>query len=120
MPRRLCLLQGPKCSDGGLALPGASRCAAHSRSWRKSLEMQARSSLYDSPQWRERRKRQLAEFPYCAHCGAMASIADHIENIGAGGSFEGPLQSLCRPCHAKKTAAEGGRAAKAKRRGDSR
>ncbi len=77
--------------------------------------MQARSKLYDTPQWRGRRKRQLAEFPTCAQCGAPASIADHIYNVGAGGDFDGPLQSLCKPCHAKKTAAEGGRAAKQKR-----
>lgn len=110
MPPRSCLL----CHRH--AIPGTSRCPAHSKGRRKSPEMQARSSYYDSPQWRERRKRQLKEFPNCAQCGAPATIADHIHNIGAGGDPDGPLQSLCLKCHNRKTASEGGKAAKAKRR----
>lgn len=116
MPRRACILRGPGCSDGGFAVSGTSRCSAHSRGWRKSPEMQARSSYYDTPQWKARRKRQLAAFPNCAHCGQKATIADHIHNIGAGGDPDGPLQSLCIKCHNRKTASEGGKAAKAKRK----
>lgn len=79
--------------------------------------MQARSSLYDTPSWRKRRSGQLAAYPLCARCGVRAVIADHIVNVGGVGSFDGPLQSLCKSCHAKKTASEGGKAAKQKRRG---
>ncbi len=116
MANRACILRGPSCSNGGIAVPGTSRCSAHSKGWRKSPAMQARSSYYDTPQWRARRKRQLEAEPNCAKCGAKASIADHIDNIGAGGDPDGPLQSLCLKCHNIKTASEGGKAAKAKRR----
>lgn len=77
--------------------------------------MQARSALYDTPSWRKRRSGQLAVYPLCARCGARATIADHINNVGAGASFDGPLQSLCFSCHSRKTASEGGKAAKQKR-----
>ncbi len=89
------------------ALPGQSRCAKHSRGWRKSPVMQARSSYHDTPQWRARRKRQLEAEPNCRQCGARASIADHIDPIGLGGDPDGPLQSLCLRCHNRKTAGEG-------------
>lgn len=112
MPRRACLVSTcPK-----VAVSGTSRCPDHSKGWSKSPEMRVRSKLYDSRAWRERRARQLEEFPFCARCGAEAVIADHIDNVGAGGDFDGPLQSLCRPCHNRKTASEGGRAAKERRR----
>jgi hypothetical protein len=77
--------------------------------------MAARSKLYGSKAWRERRARQLTEYHYCAVCGQRAVIADHIDNIGAGGDWSGPLQSLCKIHHAQKTASEGGKAAKQKR-----
>lgn len=111
MPRRACLIS----TCAGLAIDGTSRCPDHSKGWTKTPQMQARSKLYDSRAWQERRARQLAEFPDCAECGARAVIADHIHNVGAGGDFDGPLQSLCRSCHNRKTASEGGRAAKEKR-----
>ena len=114
MPRRVCIL----CP--AFAIDGTSRCPAHSRGWRKSPAMQARSAYYDSPGWKARSKRQLAAEPMCRQCGAKASIADHIDNIGAGGDPDGPLQSLCLKCHNRKTASEGGKAAKAKREAERR
>ena len=117
MPRRVCLLQGPKCSNGGFAVPGTSRCPAHSKGWTKSPEMQARSGYYQTRSWRERSKKQLAEHPDCVRCGAAANVADHIDPIGLGGDWFGPLQSMCTKCHNLKSSSEGGRASKAKRRG---
>lgn len=117
MPSRVCILRGPGCSDGGIAVSGTSRCPDHSKGWTKSPEMQARSHFYDSRAWRERRARQLEAEPNCRQCGAPATIADHIHNIGSGGDPDGPLQSLCLKCHNRKTASEGGKAAKANRRG---
>lgn len=110
MPRRQCIA----CL--GYAIEGTSRCPAHSRSWQKTPQLRARSSLYNTRAWRERRARQLAAFPLCVVCGRRAVIADHIDNIGAGGSFDGPLQSLCKIHHNRKTAREGGKAAEQKRR----
>jgi len=101
------------------AIPGTSRCPGHSRGWRKTPQMKARSKFYDTRAWRQRRRRQLEVEPYCRMCGRPAEIADHIANVGSGASFDGALQSLCRPCHQKKTASEGGRAAKLKRQGGS-
>ncbi|CAN5873624.1 hypothetical protein BH23ACT5_BH23ACT5_09850 [soil metagenome] len=82
--------------------------------------MQARGSYYKTRSWRERSASQLAQSPSCATCGAKATIADHIVNIGSGGDPDGPLQSLCRKCHATKTASEGGKAAKLKREAERR
>ena len=115
MPSRLCIAFGPSCSGEGIAVSGTSRCAAHSRGWRKTPQMRARSARYNTRAWRERAKRQLKTEPLCRQCGTRAAIADHIFNVGSGGSFDGALQSLCRRCHSRKTASEGGRAAKAKR-----
>lgn len=115
-PKRLCIAFGPGCDNAGIAAAGTSRCPAHSRGWRKSAAMKSRSGYYDTRSWKERRARQLAEEPYCRTCGRPAEIADHVFNVGAGHDFDGPLQSLCKPCHAKKTASEGGKASKQKRR----
>ncbi len=110
MPPRKCIA----CSRH--AIPGTSRCEVHSRGWRKTPQMRARGNYYNTPQWRKRSKRQLAEHPYCARCGQKATIADHVIPRGLGGPDDGPLQSLCRRCHQRKSSSEGGRAAKAKRR----
>lgn len=114
-PLRRCLLYGKNCSEGGFAVPGTSRCPAHSRGWRKSAAMVARGGYYQSPGWRERSKRQLAKFPVCVRCGGKATIADHLAPIGLGGDPAGKLQSMCTRCHNLKSSSEGGRAAKAKR-----
>ena len=82
--------------------------------------MLSRQGFYKTRSWQVKRARQLREHLNCAMCGQPATDADHITLLGEGGDPNGPLQSLCRPCHAKKTAAEGGRAAKAKRPGYSR
>ncbi len=45
----------------------------------------------------------------CAEEGrtTVATLVDHIVPLDAGGTHETPnLQSLCRPCHARKTLAE--------------
>ena len=97
------------------AIHGTSRCARHSRGWRKTPEMIARGEFYKSPQWKARSKRQLEIEPNCRRCGAKATIADHIEERGLGGADDGPLQSLCRDCHFRKSSSAGGKAAKAKR-----
>lgn len=60
--------------------------------------------LYDS-RWRRRRLAQLRREPLCAFCArrgltVAASVADHITpHRGDRRLFEGPLQSLCKPCH---------------------
>lgn len=117
VPRCLCIMRGPKCSNDGFAVPGTSRCPAHSRGWRKTPEMQSRSSYYSTSSWRQRRAKQLREHPTCVKCGAPATVADHIDPIGLGGDWFGPLQSMCTKCHNRKSSSEGGKASKAKRKG---
>jgi 5-methylcytosine-specific restriction enzyme A len=64
--------------------------------------------------WTKTRREQLQREPNCRVCGAPATEADHVINRAAGG---GPLiQSLCKRCHAEKTAREGAAARKAARR----
>lgn len=61
--------------------------------------------------WRKRRAAQLKAEPRCQACLAqgfitVATQADHITPIANGGDPDGPLQSLCAPCHDRKTANE--------------
>jgi len=44
----------------------------------------------------------LAEHPYCALCGTLATEAHHIVEWRNGGSDEWEnLQALCKPCHSR-------------------
>ena len=60
--------------------------------------------------WRKCRAMQLAREPVCRLChadGVLASATevDHIKPLTNGGAHydHANLQSLCHPCHAKKT-----------------
>jgi 5-methylcytosine-specific restriction endonuclease McrA len=109
---------------GRPALPGRSRCLAHSSKgasgWaRYSAQHPARAQFYASPHWRERRAAWLRDNPDCVVCGQKATHGDHVTNLAAGGSTSGPLQSLCADHHKLKTQEEskrGNRAAAARRR----
>lgn len=58
----------------------------------------------------ERRQRWLSAHPLCVHCLEVnsyteATQVDHIVALANGGGDDDEnLQSLCKPCHAKKTA----------------
>lgn len=62
----------------------------------------------------KRRARWLSSHPLCVHClergrYTAAEEVDHVVALGNGGEDdEGNLQSLCRPCHVQKTAADTG------------
>lgn len=66
--------------------------------------------FYKSRQWRELRLKALERDKYrCQNCGKVGKFEiDHIEPLRAGGEFWNldNLQTLCRRCHFKKTAAE--------------
>lgn len=66
------------------------------------------SNLYDTPQWRARRRAQLQAEPYCRDCGAVAVVADHITPHRGDPTafFHGALQSLCKTCSNRKTGRE--------------
>ena len=69
------------------------------------MDKSAYSHLYNNSRWRKRRLRQLAYEPLCRYCAkagrvTAASVADHIEpHKGDPVKFDGPIQSLCKPCH---------------------
>jgi 5-methylcytosine-specific restriction enzyme A len=53
------------------------------------------------------RRRVLKEEPACRHCGAPATIADHIRPRATGGGNEREnYQGLCAPCSDRKSLAE--------------
>ncbi|MDV6304862.1 HNH endonuclease signature motif containing protein [Rhodococcus cerastii] len=59
--------------------------------------------------WRKLRAEQLEQHPICQRpgCQRLAAEVDHIDNLAGGGEmYTGPLQSLCPPHHAEKTATE--------------
>ena len=68
---------------------------------------------YNTKAWARLRLRQLAKEPLCRMCAARGDVTpatevDHIVAIKRGGdAFPGldGLQSLCRSCHSRKTAA---------------
>ena len=72
----------------------------------RSTEAKAYHHLYNTKEWKARRKAQLEEFYLCAFCEAMgiirsATVADHIEPHKGDLTlfFEGELQSLCKAHH---------------------
>lgn len=91
----------------------ASRIVQHSP--REAASKPGGKWLYGRP-WRKARKEHLAEYPLCVHCERagkvkVATDVDHrIPHKGSEVLFWDRLnwQSLCGPCHARKTAAEDG------------
>ena len=58
--------------------------------------------------WKVYRDWYLKKHIFCACCGRLAEVVDHIRPIRFGGEVMNPdnHQSLCRDCHAAKTASE--------------
>ena len=79
-------------------------------SWRTS-DMTAAERGYDHA-WRKRRALHLREHPLCCYCQRQgyvtpATVADHITpHRGNAALFDGPLQSVCAPCHSSVKARE--------------
>jgi 5-methylcytosine-specific restriction protein A len=99
------------CSDNGIAVPGTSRCRAHTdkSGWgRYAIKHPERAAMYRNPHWKAMRDAQLQKFPDCqvrlSGCRGKAAEADHITPFALGGALDGPLRSVCRPCHLKLTA----------------
>lgn len=118
MPRS-CIRLGRGCSDNGIALPGTSRCRAHTRSnWGRTPSRFG--SVYKASEWQSIRKRVLREEPVCAivGCEERASEVDHVVPLSAGGDAfaRDNLRALCREHHQKRSSQQGGEAAKRKRR----
>lgn len=104
---------------GGHALPGTSRCAAHTNSnWGRSKAPSA--AVYKSQHWVELRARVLREEPMCAEpgCQERSTSVDHIVSLGNGGNpFDrANVRGMCYPHHAKRSSQQGAEAKKKRRR----
>jgi 5-methylcytosine-specific restriction enzyme A len=100
--KRACIRQGAGCSDGGIAIPGRSRCRAHGGgAWARTDP--ASKGRYGA-QWQRRRAQVLREQPNC-YCGRPATDVDHIRAVADGGTDNREnLRSLCRQHHKQHTA----------------
>jgi 5-methylcytosine-specific restriction enzyme A len=103
---------------GRLVTSGA--CDVH-RKERKQLyeqtpERKASKSLYATKRWLDLRVTVLRACPLCVECKKHGQLtaAQHVDHIKPhGGDIdlffdEDNLQSLCKPCHSRKTAKEDG------------
>lgn len=125
-PRRRCI-ESRGCSDGGFAVPGTSRCRAHTRSGWATHRPPANIYAYGSG-WSARVRQVLeregyrCQLRYADICVGRTSQVDHILQPEAGGGSDlANLRAVCRPCHARRTGRQGAlakqrRAAAEKRR----
>lgn len=98
----------PGCSS---LAEGGARCAKHRSTYQRDRN---RQRLYDR-RWQRIRKVHLAEHPWCARCLAQgiyreAAEVHHKERHEGDRKkfYEGPFDSLCKPCHSSETAKEVG------------
>jgi len=109
-----------------VALVAKGRCERHQapKQWQTGLQRRvyderrgtAHARGYTS-RWRRIRNAYLAEHPLCEWCESAGKVTratevDHIIALQDGGAIDGSLQSLCHPCHARKTKADDARRAK--------
>ncbi|WP_152972061.1 HNH endonuclease signature motif containing protein, partial [Desulfatitalea tepidiphila] len=92
-----------------LAEPGSSHCREH----RPPAAEKVTDPFYNSTAWKRFRTWYKSKHPLCEDCLAAGHLApvdivDHVVEIKDGGARldESNARSLCRSCHARKTAAE--------------
>ena len=87
--------------------PGCPELVIGKGDCRRHRRPSASGEGYDV-EWREFRAWYLPRHPRCRRCGATATVVDHKIPLRAGGARLDPrnAQSLCAPCHARKTVAE--------------
>ena len=91
---------------------GADRyCAECTRKLQRSTDARRPSAAkrgYGAA-WQRIRAEHLIMEPMCCECGSMASEVDHIISLRDGGTNDhANLRSLCKPCHSRHTASQGG------------
>jgi 5-methylcytosine-specific restriction endonuclease McrA len=89
-----------RCICGALALPGTSRCRAHTTyGWGSKRNKGARDAMYSEQGYRAYRRRILAAKPQCSYpgCPRVADTLDHIVAVSLGGANEpSNLRPMCR------------------------
>lgn len=111
-PARPCARHG--CP--AMAVPGSSRCAAHTVAQRQSVDDRRGSSSQRGygVRWQRIRNAFIRAHPVCAdpyqlhaQWPCVATDVDHIIPRRRGGTDdEGNLQALCHACHSRKTATD--------------
>lgn len=106
---------GTPCPHAGCPeiTPPGEHCDEHrSEQWRRDDRPSASERGYDRA-WEKVRRAHLRMEPLCRNCEERgrvepASEVDHIVPLSEGGARldHDNLQSLCRPCHNRKTARE--------------
>ena len=91
-------------------------------SWRTGKQQRSSAARGYGYRWQKRWEHHLRGEPLCRMCAAQglvtaATVADHITpHRGDPELFDGPLQSLCDPCHSsakqREEAKHGGRGSK--------
>lgn len=103
-----------QCAEYGCKAPsvkGSRFCVDHAPAQRTQSERRALDAEYTSAAWRQIRTAQLTRSPLCACCTyegrlSPADVVDHVFPWKAYGpqAFRANLfQSLCAPCHSRKT-----------------
>lgn len=71
------------------------------------------NKFYQSKAWRDLRALKIEQFPLCEECQrkritTLAQVVDHVVPINEGGAKLDMvnLQSLCNPCHNRKSGQE--------------
>ena len=107
-----------------VASGSGSRCPDHLQPrWHDRTTAQtydrARGSAHQrgyTRRWRKIRDAYLAGHPLCEWCESKglvtaATEVDHTVALADGGQIDGALQSMCHPCHMRKTALDEARRA---------
>lgn len=101
----------PGCPE----LTTRTRCDEHQRTHQNDTRRRYQRNDY-GPEWPAVRRRQLRREPCCRHCAldgttTLATVVDHIvpfHHFATRRAAHAPsnLQSLCKPCHDRKTATQ--------------
>jgi 5-methylcytosine-specific restriction endonuclease McrA len=108
------------CADGGIAVPGTSRCRNHGgKAW--AGKPRSRQAHYNAAEYRANRQIVIQREPVChwqlKGCTGKSTQADHLIPLAQGGTYA--LENLvgaCARCNAARGASLGGRVTKARRR----
>jgi 5-methylcytosine-specific restriction endonuclease McrA len=111
-PRGRRCLGGPGlCADGGLAVPGRSRCRNHGgKAWAR--QPPERLAQYRSAEYQRNRAIVLARDPLCRlrlpGCTGRSTTVDHVISVArGGGNSVDNLVGACAHCNQTRGGAEG-------------